>query len=297
METARGYSPIGPPGLDIRGYFDDTVEYWDNIYSGDRFINWHMAERKKLVLDLVQRVGGGRRLTVLDLGCGTGVLTRCLMQMGHSVAALDCSENMIGTVARRLGGPSAGAFIGAVLGFAGTSCFAAARFDLILCIGVIQYQRNPEPVFAEIHRLLKPGGTCIFTLPNLPRLNYLLDPASYVKYACRLVGRLRRGKRPLRALLNNAIAGSGTYDKTYFGWEIPALLQNQPLVIKQKIGFGYGPLTLLGKELLPSGVSVALSAAIDRLARLKILSWLPFLANRWAVVIEKPGVPAQKFVT
>jgi 2-polyprenyl-3-methyl-5-hydroxy-6-metoxy-1,4-benzoquinol methylase len=291
METAPGYSPIGPAGLAIRSYFDDTVEYWDNIYSGDRFINWHMAERKKLVLDLVQRVCGDRRLTVLDLGCGTGVLTQCLMQMGHSVAALDCSENMIGTVARRLGGPSAGAFIGAVLSFAGASCFAAARFDLILCVGVVQYQRDPEPLFAEIHRLLKPGGTCIFTLPNLPRLSYLLDPVSYVMCASRLVGSLRRRNRPLRALLNNASAGSDTYHKTYFGWEIPALLRNQPLVIKRKIGFGYGPLTLLGKELLPASVSIALSSAIHRLARLKFLSWLPFLANRWAVVVEKPGVP------
>jgi hypothetical protein len=130
----------------------------------------------------------------------------------------------------------------------------------------------------------------------LLRFNYFLDPASYVKCVCRLAGRLRRSNRPLRVLVNQAIAGSGTYDKTYLGWEIPTLLRNQPLVIKRKIGFGYGPLTLLGKELLPTRVSVALSAAIDRLARLKVLSWLPFLANRWAVVIEKPGVPSQKFV-
>jgi SAM-dependent methyltransferase len=194
---------------------------------------------------------------------------------------------MIGKTARRLGGRSAGTFIGAALGFAGNSCFAGARFDLILCIGVVQYQRDPEPLFAEIQRLLKPGGICILTLPNLLRFNYLLDPASFVKCAYRLVTRWARRHRPLRSILNSAIARSDTYDKAYFRWELPRLLRTQPLAIRQKIGLGYGPLTLLGKELLPDRVSVALSVALDHLARLKILSWLSILANRWVVVIEK----------
>lgn len=65
------------------------------------------------------------------------------------------------------------------------------------------------------------------------------------------------------------------------------MLRKQPLAMKQTIGLGYGPLTLLGKELLPDRVSIALSVAIDHLARLKVLSWLSILANRWVVVIEK----------
>ncbi|BDA49429.1 hypothetical protein COCOBI_14-0460 [Coccomyxa sp. Obi] len=43
-------------------------------------------------------------------------------------------------------------------------------FDAVLCCVSVQYLQQPERVFAEIYRVLKPGGVCIVTFSN--RLYY-----------------------------------------------------------------------------------------------------------------------------
>lgn len=43
---------------------------------------------------------------------------------------------------------------------------ADCSFDAVLCCVSAQYLQQPEKVFAEIHRILKPGGVCIVTFSN-----------------------------------------------------------------------------------------------------------------------------------
>ncbi|KAG2484416.1 hypothetical protein HYH03_016830 [Edaphochlamys debaryana] len=43
---------------------------------------------------------------------------------------------------------------------------ADASFDAVLCCVSVQYMQQPERVFAEIFRVLKPGGVCIITFSN-----------------------------------------------------------------------------------------------------------------------------------
>ena len=44
--------------------------------------------------------------------------------------------------------------------------FAAAdkSFDAVLCCVSVQYLQRPEEVFAEVYRILKPGGVCVYLL-------------------------------------------------------------------------------------------------------------------------------------
>ena len=44
--------------------------------------------------------------------------------------------------------------------------FQAGRFDLIMSRSVVEHLDHPEPVFRELARVLRPGGTLIFTTPN-----------------------------------------------------------------------------------------------------------------------------------
>ncbi|KAH7432603.1 hypothetical protein KP509_07G030300 [Ceratopteris richardii] len=39
-------------------------------------------------------------------------------------------------------------------------------FDAIICTVSVQYLQNPEDVFAEIYRMLRPGGLCIMSFSN-----------------------------------------------------------------------------------------------------------------------------------
>lgn len=42
----------------------------------------------------------------------------------------------------------------------------SASFDAVLCTVSVQYLQSPEKVFAEIYRVLKPGGVCIVSFSN-----------------------------------------------------------------------------------------------------------------------------------
>ncbi|KAI3435686.1 hypothetical protein D9Q98_001744 [Chlorella vulgaris] len=44
--------------------------------------------------------------------------------------------------------------------------FADESFDAVLCCASIQYLQQPEAVFAEIQRMLKPGGVAIISFSN-----------------------------------------------------------------------------------------------------------------------------------
>ena len=51
-------------------------------------------------------------------------------------------------------------------------------FDMVYCGEIIEHLFNPDHLLDEVHRILKPGGKCIITTPNLAgwpnRLSLLL---------------------------------------------------------------------------------------------------------------------------
>jgi 2-polyprenyl-3-methyl-5-hydroxy-6-metoxy-1,4-benzoquinol methylase len=44
--------------------------------------------------------------------------------------------------------------------------FPGGAVDVVVCSEVIEHLENPRHVFRQLHRLLKPGGTLILTMPN-----------------------------------------------------------------------------------------------------------------------------------
>ncbi len=45
--------------------------------------------------------------------------------------------------------------------------FADNSIEAIVCLAVLEHVENPFKACAEIHRVLKPGGFCLITLPFL----------------------------------------------------------------------------------------------------------------------------------
>ncbi|HEX8320784.1 class I SAM-dependent methyltransferase [Longimicrobium sp.] len=102
----------------------------------------------------------GRKLgKVLDVGCGTGNLAHALAEWGASVdpyVGVDLSPGMLRKAAPKLG---AGGWPGAaVAGSALALPIATASFDTALCASNLHYWPNAGAGFAEIRRVLRPGG-------------------------------------------------------------------------------------------------------------------------------------------
>src|SRR5262249_20422198 len=106
----------------------------------------------------------GARL--LDVGCGNGMHTLKAARRCAEVAGIDADLASLG-VARRTAarlGMSNAAFAAANLeeGLP----VAPARFDLVLCLDLLEHVYKRDLVLTEIRRALKPAGVLLLAVPN-----------------------------------------------------------------------------------------------------------------------------------
>lgn len=103
---------------------------------------------------------------VLDVACGTGVVTRLAAKRTGSegkVAGLDVSPPML-AVARSLA--PAGTSIDWYETSADAMPLADGGFDVVLCQMGLQFISNKRQALEEMHRVLRPGGRIVLNLPG-----------------------------------------------------------------------------------------------------------------------------------
>ena len=93
--------------------------------------------------------------TVLDLACGTGSISRCLLERGYRVTGVDLSADML-TIAQSK--CPEGAFYRASM----TEYSAPAQFDACVClldsINHLTALSDVEDCFCRVAENLRPGG-------------------------------------------------------------------------------------------------------------------------------------------
>ncbi len=109
-------------------------------------------------------------IRVLDLGCGRGGVLERLHRQAASVTGID--PDLPSLQAHRA--PAFPVFCGR----AGALPYASESFDLVCCSWVLEHLLDPAVAFAEIRRVLSPGGAFAFLTPNarhpLLQINRLL---------------------------------------------------------------------------------------------------------------------------
>lgn len=132
----------------------------------ERFIPDEAKSPEELVIGLlhlyayhaaVERISGGDR--VLDVGFGEGYGSSILASAGAEYLGLEVDQAAVehGRARYRL----------AFEMYDGHTIPAAeGSFDLVVSFQVIEHLDEPEPWLKEIRRVLRPGGTAIFTTPN-----------------------------------------------------------------------------------------------------------------------------------
>jgi len=106
-------------------------------------------------------VGTGQR--VLDIGCRDGTLTRYYAG-GNEVVGLDIDQRALDVCAQELGIETRWADFNQGLPFDDTD------FDVVVAGEVLEHSISPARLVAEIHRVLRPNGTFVGSVPNAFRL-------------------------------------------------------------------------------------------------------------------------------
>lgn len=125
--------------------------------------NWRYypiyVEKMRFVESFLAKLPRGS--TILDMGCGEGILVEKFRRLGYDIAGLDL--NYESEYVRR--------------GDITATRLPEASVDVVLCLDVIEHLdfATQERAAREIARILKPGGTLLATIPNLAHLSSRLS--------------------------------------------------------------------------------------------------------------------------
>jgi ubiquinone/menaquinone biosynthesis C-methylase UbiE len=102
-----------------------------------------------------------RAAAVLDLGCGTGVVTRAIAArdgFAGVVTGIDQSPDFIAAAQRFAADEGVGDRVEFVVGDAHELDVPAASFDAVVAHTLVSHVRDPLAVLAEAARVIRPGG-------------------------------------------------------------------------------------------------------------------------------------------
>jgi SAM-dependent methyltransferase len=128
-----------------------------------------------VVLALLRQVVGGRSLQlVVDLGCGTGLSTRPWAAYAAAVIGIEPNAVMRQQAASH---PQTPVHLHYHAGYAHQTGLAEASADIVTCSQALHWM-EPEPTFAEVARLLRPGGIfAAYDYQLLPTVSAQVDEA------------------------------------------------------------------------------------------------------------------------
>ncbi|MDP5240003.1 bifunctional 2-polyprenyl-6-hydroxyphenol methylase/3-demethylubiquinol 3-O-methyltransferase UbiG [Uliginosibacterium sp. 31-16] len=162
--------------------------------------------------------------TVLDIGCGGGILTESMAQKGASVTGIDLSEKAL-SVARLHLFESNLLVDYRQISAEEFSAQQPASFDVVTCMEMLEHVPDPGSVIQACSRLLKPGGHVFLSTLNRNLKAYMLA----------IIG--------AEYILNMLPRGTHEYSKFLRPSEISRYLRNAGLDLHEFSGMSYNPLS------------------------------------------------------
>jgi ubiquinone/menaquinone biosynthesis C-methylase UbiE len=246
----------------VSSYFDDHVNFWDDVYrSSDVFSVIHQQRRERALM-LVDSLGLTAGSRVLEVGCGTGRFAVALASRGFRVDAIDASPAMVRATQERARQEEFDGVLRCRQADVQRLDLDKDQYQLVVALGVVPWVPDPPVALREMARVLEPGGHLLLSADNRHRLTYALDP------------RFQPFLEPARAALRSRLAAAGrrptdesiARPALHSRADLDRLLGGSGLTKTVGLTLGFGPLTFLGRQVLPASVTIRINQALQRSA-------------------------------
>lgn len=161
--------------------------------------------------------------SILDIGCGGGILSESMAELNADVTGIDLAEDVL-TVAK-LHGLDSGVKVNYELISAETYASEnQAKHDIVTCMEMLEHVPNPAAIIQAAADCVKPGGWVFFSTLNRNYKSYLL-----AIFAAEQV-------------LNLVPKGTHTHDKFITPAEMDAMARQADLYLRDSAGIEFNPL-------------------------------------------------------
>ncbi len=197
-----------------RSFYDRDA----SSYEADRFDDERDAKfSARSVAVISAAVDAQAPAAVLEIGCGTGRITRSLVRPHRTLVVADISAEML-SIARQSGGQQ----LPASQSGAQALPFRSASLDAVVAINIFTHIASLQQPFQEVARVLRPGGTFHFSYSNR---NSIFLPAALVVN--------RRGRA--------------------YGYDVPSRWHTPSEVVDALRNAGLAPIAVHGAVYVPRG--------------------------------------------
>ncbi len=184
-------------------------------------------------------------LSLIDIGCGGGLIAEPMRRLGFDVTAVDASSENIGT-ARAHAAEHGLDIAWRAATVEQIEAEGAGPFDVVLVLEIIEHVADPEAFIRACSRLIAPGGILIVASLN------------------RTLKSLALGKIAAEYILRWVPAGTHNWRQFPRPDEIRMMLSAEPVAVNGPFGLAYDPLNDRWSESTDADVNFMMTATRDR---------------------------------
>jgi 2-polyprenyl-6-hydroxyphenyl methylase / 3-demethylubiquinone-9 3-methyltransferase len=204
---------------EIQKFSDLAHRWWDPT---SEFKPLH--EINPLRLEWINGIAPLAGKTVIDVGCGGGILAESMAKKGAKVTGIDLSEKAL-KVADLHGLESGIQVRYEKIAAEDMAAREPAQYDIVTCMEMLEHVPDPASVIQACQRMVKPGGHVFFSTLNRNLTSYLFAVIG-AEYLLQLLPK-----------------GTHDYAKFITPAELSQAIRNAGLQVNSIRGMSYNPLT------------------------------------------------------
>lgn len=200
--------------------FDQQAAYWWDKNGPLKSLHDINPLRLRFIRE---KLGNMNDISILDVGCGGGILSEALAHEKTTVTGIDANDSLIQTA--RLHAIETGTPLHYETCTAETFALKNQKFEVITCMELLEHVPDPASLIQTLSQMLKLNGKIFFSTIN--------------RHPLAFVNALLMAEHVLKLLPK----GTHEYKKFIKPSELQAWCMNADITLKAMSGMGYNPLT------------------------------------------------------